>query len=642
MASRMSETSASSSSSSSSRNDDSVEVPSGRKRPRPKESKTYTIEWPSNGTEGEDNHQDLELNARVTFLQSPTPTIWTGEKLCLMGRAKIRCLEGSITILGHRLLPSQEMLPIESPPWSSLLVLEPNSHCESNQEVAAVIQVDSWWPQDAENHLEATFELVSSQTPGVRPTFVVPTWEHAMDLVLPDLTITTTPSHRSEPQAKLPNDQNDTTGFFRMAICGAKGVGKSTFLRYATNRILSGNTHHHHQVAILDADVGQPEMSPPGLVTLTLLSDPLLTPPHYRSVASLDVSSQHQHQFCYFFGSVTSKVDPQRYMQLLKRLIQHYEEDILSKYETHVPLLINLDGWVKGLGFELLSTILTEVLDPSHVIQIVGTTKSKQFQLREVLNPEVSKARLHVIHSYDSSLNFSPTTCPTPNNNNGEANNNDDKNESNNDDHETEALLLKVPASCVMPAQALRALRLCTYFLSDVTIWYNLGFNHEGIRDDTCEIAHRLAGALPYAVPFEAVEIRWEGSDHFSDLEDNFDAMLDTLNASIVGLACSPESDSDKDGDLLPCIGFGLVRAIDRFKKIYYILTPVEPDKLSNVNTLIGGNMEVPTEFWFRGVHAEAFPYQTFSPPSSVIGADPMKSRNTIGRKGLTNGNNTN
>ncbi len=189
-----------------------------------------------------------------------------------------------------------------------------------------------------------------------------------------------------------------------MAICGAKGVGKSTFLRYATNRILSGNTP---KVAILDADVGQPEMSQPGMVTLTLLSDPLLTPPHYRSMASSDVYPRWERQFCYFFGSVTSKMDPHRYMQLLKRLIQHYEDDI-DHNTSSVPLLINLDGWVKGLGFELLTTILTEILNPSHVIQIVGTTKSKQFQLREVLNPEVSRARLHVIHSYNSSLNFSP------------------------------------------------------------------------------------------------------------------------------------------------------------------------------------------------------------------------------------------
>lgn len=44
------------------------------------------------------------------------------------------------------------------------------------------------------------------------------------------------------------------------AICGAKGVGKSTFARLLVNSLLN----QHASVAFLDADCGQPELTVPG------------------------------------------------------------------------------------------------------------------------------------------------------------------------------------------------------------------------------------------------------------------------------------------------------------------------------------------------------------------------------------------
>lgn len=45
-----------------------------------------------------------------------------------------------------------------------------------------------------------------------------------------------------------------------IAVCGAKGTGKSTWTRFMLNSLLN----HHHQVAYLDTDCGQPELNPPG------------------------------------------------------------------------------------------------------------------------------------------------------------------------------------------------------------------------------------------------------------------------------------------------------------------------------------------------------------------------------------------
>ncbi|CAB9519931.1 Polynucleotide 5'-hydroxyl-kinase [Seminavis robusta] len=680
--------------------DDPSNATGTRKRPRPnsdngsdsknKNNKTesqsslvpsFEIKWLSSSASDSDDDVPTEkahLDALVTF---PRPSSATNDKtqmLCLMGRAQVQCVKGSISLLGYRLDPSCPKVPVESPPWSSILVMEP-IHTSTQTETkdgdnkgrdnddSVIIKVESWWPQQdqsagSEDHQsqEPTFEIVSGAAKGVRPTQVPSTWKHAADQIVPCLIPNNNNSTRNDADTKGA-PQQDGSSTCRLAICGGKGVGKSTFLRYMTNRILSrdpppqpktsdqNDNTTPRQVAILDADVGQPEMSPPGMVTLTVVSEPLLTPPHYRSLERPLPSSKRSQQFAYFFGSVTSKNDPERYMALIQRLVRHYQEDV----NNDIPLLINLDGWVKQLGFELLSTLLTSVLTPlTHVVQILGTTKSKQFTLRgDVLNPETSSATLHVIHSYDSFLNA------TFDNNN----HNNDTIVSNNNSMKPEATK-STPTSCVMPAQALRDLRLCTYFLNDATIWYNLGFDHEGIGDDTCEIAHRLAGARPYAVPFEAVQIRWAGSDHFSDLtnindsDDNNrkhndrkhnkceedgsinDWVLDAINAKIVGLCYRDDANNDgKDGshEQLGCVGLGLVRAIDRVQRVFYVLTPVDSHRLKDVNVLVGCGMDVPVEFWFRGVSAEAVPYQTFAPSTATVGGDPMKSRNNIGRRGL-------
>ena len=93
-----------------------------------------------------------------------------------------------------------------------------------------------------------------------------------------------------------------------------------------------------------------------------------------------------------------------------------------------------------------------------------------------------------------------------------------------------------------------------------------------------------------------------------------------------------------------------MIRAIDRIRRLFYILTPVPDDQLQDVDTLLLGNLETPKQFYFRGIEAESFPYLVFEKrnnkdPSKggaapILGSDPMHSRNSVGRKSLMNGNN--
>lgn len=60
-------------------------------------------------------------------------------------------------------------------------------------------------------------------------------------------------------------------------ICGPKNTGKSTFSRLLCNRWCNKSS-----VIYFDTDVGQPENVPPGLIAMSTITSPILSPPPCR------------------------------------------------------------------------------------------------------------------------------------------------------------------------------------------------------------------------------------------------------------------------------------------------------------------------------------------------------------------------
>ena len=171
-------------------------------------------------------------------------------------------------------------------------------------------------------------------------------------------------------------------------ITGGKGVGKSTFLRYMTNRLLNTTS----KVAILDADVGQPELAPPGILRLAIVKKPLLQPPYWNLVETGNKKEGENDGgieivSSVFFGAITSKADPTRYVDAIQLLMNHYVERVAGRSPTAIPLLINMDGWVKGIGYQVLSALVT-ALQPTHIVQILGENRAQTFDLSTVITPE--------------------------------------------------------------------------------------------------------------------------------------------------------------------------------------------------------------------------------------------------------------
>jgi polynucleotide 5'-hydroxyl-kinase GRC3/NOL9 len=355
-------------------------------------------------------------------------------------------------------------------------------------------------------------------------------------------------------------------------ICGAKSTGKSTLLRYLTNRYLSLGKA---AVMVLDCDVGQPEGSPPGMLTLSLVKEPLLSPPHLHMAK--------KHVKSYFYGHATSRDDPPTYLDMITDLLSAYKAYVDENHggrEEDIPLVVNTDGWVKGFGFEILSTIVQKV-QPPFVMQLTADVAAKRFDIDSALP---AKSNLLCLDAY--------------------------------------SLFIENP----VPAQALRSLRTCTYFLDDTDIWNKgrVNFGQKGIVDDDCEIANTLASRKPLAVSIHSLRCQVVG---LSSQQEH--TVLDALDGSIVGLGV------DQEGERYPsCVGLGIVRSIDRARMLFYVLTPVDSDKLVNVTAFIKGSLELPVECVYRGAQAEAFPYLSCRRKVEGLGGSVMKSRNNIARKG--------
>lgn len=392
-----------------------------------------------------------------------------------------------------------------------------------------------------------------------------------------------------------------------IVVCGAKGVGKSTFCRYLVNRLLS----HYGMVAFLDTDLGQSELTPPGLVSLHALVAPVLGPGFTHMKMPLR---------SFFCGGTNPGNDPLYYMQAVKSLLRLYEAKWGSKgsdstrNQKSVPLVINTDGWVKSMGHDLLCSVIEES-NPDHVVQLLATTKNKQFTV-----PTSGKWKIHGVEPWD-------------------------------------------PSGMVQPPRSSKDMRLYRwhqYFLAQQSASggsssQNLHVLSEKIRLDD-QISRAYSSVTPLAVSFDSVDIGFAGTSVAPS------QLLYSLNGSIVGLcvntrrpphvfgANTQSTDSEEDEDAghnrakgpprillkpahAPCLGVGLIRAVDVHQRLLFIVSPLPPSVIERVNLLVRGNFPL-ASLVVDVVDPVQSPYVvTDVLASEGTGAAAMQSRNNLKRK---------
>ncbi|KAG0593176.1 hypothetical protein KC19_1G309000 [Ceratodon purpureus] len=323
-----------------------------------------------------------------------------------------------------------------------------------------------------------------------------------------------------------------------IAICGAKNVGKSTFARFLVNSLLN----RYKEVAYLDTDVGQPEFTAPGCVSLHILDTPVVGPPamHLRTPDR-----------CFFYGDVSPKSNPMMYVEHVAELFSYFRQKHSVNSTLIVPLVINTHGWVKGIGYDVIVDIL-KATSPTHVVQLLANSKKKNLPRDKFWDETSSAVTIHM-----------------------------------------ESAVENLPVSrSARSAHHLRAARLLGYFQKC------FGENSAPFPYREAKLfaqtAMSLVRDIPYKVPISALKIKHLHS------EVPPSESLRSFNAAIVGLGvtCNDkyrEDNDDGSGSSFPlCLGLGIVKAVDVAKGVVYVTTPVPLEQLQHVDILLQGRVEIP------------------------------------------------
>ncbi|KAK4781563.1 hypothetical protein SAY86_015665 [Trapa natans] len=348
-------------------------------------------------------------------------------------------------------------------------------------------------------------------------------------------------------------------------VCGPKNSGKSTFSRHLLNVLLQ----KYKKVAFLDTDIGQTEFTPPGVLSLCIIDKPtpdleiicMKTPE--RTTNDLHVMDHMLYLKgvfkdlscnlffiavirCYFFGDVSSSRDPGKYLQCVYALYDYYRDELCKSENSkssmvELPLIVNTPGWIKGSGYEVLVKMLNYV-SLTHVVKLRSYNDSKDLPRGAFWcdNGCNHSTLLEIKAVIDCA------TCPLT--------------------------LQKIAA-------LFREIKMIAYFRQCIPSGSNLNRNKV--------LARALAALPPYEVPISSIKVR-----HLHCQVPSSEVFY-SLNASIVGLGIS----SEKSPDIHLCVGLGIVRGIDLFKGLLYVITPVPLRILEKVDILLQGFIQIPQGF---------------------------------------------
>lgn len=140
-------------------------------------------------------------------------------------------------------------------------------------------------------------------------------------------------------------------------VSGPKNSGKSTFCRFLLNYCLSALTPG--SIHYMECDPGQTEYTPPGVVSLSKPTCYNFSSP-FAHPNFTDVVKAHG------LGYTSPKDVPLLYSAIFEDLLDIYKSSQLS---SKTILIVNMPGWAKGYGLELLSEMMSKS-DPTHSIYI--------------------------------------------------------------------------------------------------------------------------------------------------------------------------------------------------------------------------------------------------------------------------------
>ncbi|KAK4232013.1 hypothetical protein QBC38DRAFT_506404 [Podospora fimiseda] len=291
-----------------------------------------------------------KLDGQIRILTSD------GERLVVLGSFGIKVEEGEATIAGATLTPLDPIqwvhaphchaLPVLRTSEGTIIELHPHPGAQSLRQLAKLNPVfGKLW-----NESDATFQIIfsSDDVPkkvSLQELVSAPEWNKKLAGLV---------------KAKRESSSKSTNPPI-IFLCGPKSSGKSTFGRLLANRLITDRAGSRSNpwtpILLLDIDPGQPEFSPPGVISLVKLSQPNLSPSFCHPSTEFTVKS-------HAIAAVTPALDPDHFLQCVLDLFYVYQQLHSSQL-----LIINTPGWIQGTGLDILSSLITSLV-PTEVIYL--------------------------------------------------------------------------------------------------------------------------------------------------------------------------------------------------------------------------------------------------------------------------------
>ncbi|OUC46859.1 hypothetical protein D917_07384 [Trichinella nativa] len=320
---------------------------------------------------------------------------------------------------------------------------------------------------------------------------------------------------------------------YSILFCGHIGSGKSTRMRYFANCLLSLKVKTY----LLDLDLGQSEMTLPGCISLTKLDEPLY---------GVNLKRMNKCEICYFYGEISPSNRPEIYLQLISRLYEEYVK--ITKYGV---LLINCNGWISGLGLDILLRIV-DSLKPNEIFFF----ENCNIQMDEAVASRVARVALEERRQ----IRFVRTSH------------------------------LRVLQA--LDKKLLRSHSICNYFAHNYKEWVNF-FNAptSKLQWKKCfiSVVHADVDGKFIMCLLKASGV--VGLCHLNDHNAEDPCEQHYCNdASLPAVA--------PRGAVPLCLGLGIVSYVDTDDQTIHLRTPLSSEQLDKVNFIVCGELEIPQQIF--------------------------------------------
>ena len=470
------------------------------------------------------------------------------KQLTLCGKFHVGAVRGTLEISGFEIQPSPERYPVFSPNCNALQTIrvrDTKKTCveDMDEEIRRkVLDVPEEFAviEISELHCQKCDFVVKSDIPVKKVTiFDSNGYEiglHGVKVVSDAGNSVLEPEdHMAAAEMICDTIAKGTVPIIMM--CGGKNLGKSTFSRYLVNKILSRASS---KIAFFETDIGQTEFTPSNFVSLSILKRPILGPPFTHEIWP---------KFSAFFGDNTPSRDPRFYLKCVKQVLDKY-----LSMQVRVPLIINTMGWHKDLGLALFMDIL-RLSRASHIIQISHADNKRNF-------PVMSPRDCNKLNGFETRASDSDPL-----------------------DYDL------IQVNSVLNLTNEGNSRVSPRDHRNFSLFHYFGSN-------PC-----LLETVPYEVPWSKLAVSIIRDEPVPG------QILCYLNACIVALCTIPKQKLPRpnpnaptvltDTSLLPadCVGLGIIRGIDPERKVFYIISPVPLREIKQVNCIVKGALEIPSQF---------------------------------------------